>query len=373
MALNKALVTCFVLASSAGIATAQQSLPSADELTDGIRAFMCDLEDAGQTPVILVHDANKWHIIDNQLIDDVAEISTGFRFKSSTDGAFLGILQTVSGRWTLRLLDEYQSSSSDCQSMDGFTEQLTSAVAPKLYSNADSLASELHKTKEQLRETKAHADAAKSKIDNLEANIRELTDESAELSRRYSDLWGNVTNGYVAGTYNFISEALNIKDVTNRIAFVEAKGLDNTIGLTKHCTNKLMNQPTKFGLTCWDRLLTYMIKEVDIKSVPLTGEEKTALRVAVQQCWNVGSLSAEALQTVIVVAFEMNEQARPVTSSIRMLSSSGGSDLAANQAFEATRRAIIRCGVRGYDLPEDKYDRWRYIELTFDPKRMRIK
>lgn len=373
MALNKSLVAFCILASSAGYATAQQSLPSAGELTDGIRAFMCDLEDAGQTPVILVHEANKWHIIDNQLIDDVAEISTGFRFKSSTDGAFLGILQTVSGRWTLRLLDEYQSSSSDCQLMDGFTKQLTSAVAPKLYSNAESLALELQATKDQLRESMAHAVAAKSRIDGLEANIKKLTDQSAELSRRYSDLWENVANGYVAEAYNFISEALNINDVTKRIAFVEAKGLDNTAGLTKHCTNRLMSQPTKFGPECWDYLLKYMIEGAADTSVPLTDEEKTALRIAVQQCWNVGSLSAEALQTVVVVALEMDEQARPITGSVRMLSSSGGSVSAANQAFEAARRAIIRCGVRGYDLPKEKYYEWKYLELTFDPGRMRIR
>lgn len=106
---------------------------------------------------------------------------------------------------------------------------------------------------------------------------------------------------------------------------------------------------------------------------PLTAGEKDALRVAVQQCWNVGSLSSEALQTTVVVAVEMGEDAKPVTSSIRMLSSSGGSGAAANQAFEAARRAIIRCGASGYNLPIEKYDHWRDIEMTFNPERMRIK
>ena len=106
---------------------------------------------------------------------------------------------------------------------------------------------------------------------------------------------------------------------------------------------------------------------------PLSAGEKDALRVAVQQCWNVGSLGSEALQTTVVVAVEMTEDARPVTGSIRMLSSSGGSGAAASQAFEAARRAIIRCGARGYNLPVEKYDHWRDIEMTFNPERMRIK
>ena len=106
---------------------------------------------------------------------------------------------------------------------------------------------------------------------------------------------------------------------------------------------------------------------------PLTAGEKDALRVAVQNCWNVGSLSSEALRTTVVVAVEMTEEAKPVISSIQMLSGSGGGGAAAKQAFEAARRAIIRCGAGGFDLPVEKYDHWRDIEMTFNPERMRIK
>ena len=58
---------------------------------------------------------------------------------------------------------------------------------------------------------------------------------------------------------------------------------------------------------------------------------------------------------------------------IRMLSSTGGSGTAAKQAFEAARRAIIRCGAKGFQLPPEKYGQWRDIEMTFNPERMRIK
>lgn len=106
---------------------------------------------------------------------------------------------------------------------------------------------------------------------------------------------------------------------------------------------------------------------------PLTGGEKDALRVAVQQCWNVGSLSSEALNTTVVVSVSMSEDSRPVTGSIQMLSASGGSGEAAKQAYEAARRAIIRCGAKGFNLPVEKYDHWRDIEMTFNPEKMRIK
>jgi len=106
---------------------------------------------------------------------------------------------------------------------------------------------------------------------------------------------------------------------------------------------------------------------------PLTGGEKDALRVSVQRCWNVGSLSSEALRTTVVVGVQMAESGKPEIGTIRMISASGGGDAAAKQAFEAARRAIIRCGNDGFDLPVEKYDHWRDIEMTFNPENMRIK
>ncbi|MGR3508827.1 MAG: energy transducer TonB [Sulfitobacter sp.] len=106
---------------------------------------------------------------------------------------------------------------------------------------------------------------------------------------------------------------------------------------------------------------------------PLSAGEKEALRVAVSSCWNVGSLSSEALRTTVVVSVAMNQDGTPQTNSITMTSSSGGTQAAAGQAFEAARRAIIRCGARGYQLPVDKFGQWQNIEMTFNPERMRIK
>ncbi|XDA97475.1 energy transducer TonB [Sulfitobacter sp. LCG007] len=106
---------------------------------------------------------------------------------------------------------------------------------------------------------------------------------------------------------------------------------------------------------------------------PMTSGEKESLRVAVSSCWNVGSLSSEALKTTVVVTVGMNPDATPIAGSIRMTSSSGGSDASARQAFEAARRAIIRCGAKGYGLPSEKYGQWQEIEMTFNPERMRVK
>lgn len=106
---------------------------------------------------------------------------------------------------------------------------------------------------------------------------------------------------------------------------------------------------------------------------PLTDVEMTALRISVSNCWNVGSLSTEALGTTVVVGVSLSQEGKPDVNTIRMLSSTGGSGEAAKQAFEAARRAIIRCGAKGFQLPPEKYGQWRDIEMTFNPERMRIK
>jgi len=105
---------------------------------------------------------------------------------------------------------------------------------------------------------------------------------------------------------------------------------------------------------------------------PLTGAERDALRLAVQECWNVNP-SSESARITVVVGVSMERNGKPRAGTIRLISATDGSDAAKQSAFDAARRAILRCGVKGYKLPVAKYDRWRNIEMTFNPEKMRIK
>jgi len=58
---------------------------------------------------------------------------------------------------------------------------------------------------------------------------------------------------------------------------------------------------------------------------PLSSGEKESLRVAVSSCWNVGSLSSEALQTTVTVSVAMNADGTPIPELITLEGSSGGS------------------------------------------------
>lgn len=105
----------------------------------------------------------------------------------------------------------------------------------------------------------------------------------------------------------------------------------------------------------------------------LTGSEIEGLRLAVKECWNVGSMSTDAMKVIVVVGVALGRDGKPDMTSIRLISSSGGTGSATTQAYETARRAVIRCGAKGFDLPAEKYDHWRDVEITFNPEKMRNK
>ncbi|WP_343501791.1 cell envelope biogenesis protein TolA [Alloyangia pacifica] len=105
---------------------------------------------------------------------------------------------------------------------------------------------------------------------------------------------------------------------------------------------------------------------------PLTQGERESLRVAVQKCWVV-DVGSQAANVTVTVSMDMEPGGRVVSSSLRMIGSSGGDASAAETAFQNARRAILRCQADGYPLPADKYDQWKTIEMTFNPEQMRLR
>jgi len=81
---------------------------------------------------------------------------------------------------------------------------------------------------------------------------------------------------------------------------------------------------------------------------------------------------AQAAGVTVTIVFGLDRQGK-VISGPDLLTSSGGTSGAVNAAYEAARRAVNRCGRDGFDLPEDKYEQWRVVEMTFDPSGMRLR
>jgi len=108
---------------------------------------------------------------------------------------------------------------------------------------------------------------------------------------------------------------------------------------------------------------------------PMTGSERDAFRVAVENCWNVDT-GSEASRVIVSVGFELGRDGK-VAGNIRLISNSDGPPAAVSAAFESARRAILRCqtanGANGFPLPPDKYEQWREVVMNFDPQAMTIR
>lgn len=106
---------------------------------------------------------------------------------------------------------------------------------------------------------------------------------------------------------------------------------------------------------------------------PMTGGERDALRLAVQACWVV-DVGSEASNITVTVGIEMDPDGKVVPGSVKMVGASEGGAAAVQTAFQAARRAVLRCqGGEGYGLPPEKFEQWREIEMTFNPDTMRLR
>ena len=103
---------------------------------------------------------------------------------------------------------------------------------------------------------------------------------------------------------------------------------------------------------------------------PLTGSEKNALVLAVQQCWNVPVGVQNASDLVVVLAVELTLDGKLVGNP-KLIDPPGTPQGVVRQAYEAGRRALLRCAP--YAMPREKYEQWRHLEVVFNPQKMVVK
>jgi hypothetical protein len=98
----------------------------------------------------------------------------------------------------------------------------------------------------------------------------------------------------------------------------------------------------------------------------LTDTERKGLVVAVQDCWSVPIGIQNASELVVTLAVDLAPNGG-LSSSPKLIEPSSA-DGQIQQAFEAARRALIACAP--YDLPPEKYETWKRLEVVFNPKNM---
>jgi flagellar motor protein MotB len=125
-------------------------------------------------------------------------------------------------------------------------------------------------------------------------------------------------------------------------------------------------QPVSMGNTPEARALNRRIEltlNLNEQSPSRTDSVKSPITAAAN-CWvlDVGSTAA---QVSITVQFEVDESGSVLASSFRLLSADGGTGAAVDTAFQAARRAVLRCQGEGY-LPPNGLAEEQTVELAFD-------
>ena len=82
-------------------------------------------------------------------------------------------------------------------------------------------------------------------------------------------------------------------------------------------------------------------------------------------------MSTEATRVTVTMRVQVSQDQKVL--SVEMVEFTGGTAEAAQQAFEAARRAVIRGASKGLGLPPDKYDTWKSMLFTFDTSQGRLR
>jgi hypothetical protein len=119
-----------------------------------------------------------------------------------------------------------------------------------------------------------------------------------------------------------------------------------------------------------------LVPPPESSSVPIfephmIGGEIDAFITAVRACWLVEP-GAEWARVIITVGFSLGQDGR-VIGDVHLVGSSSDNDAQTATAFQAARRAILRCQRSGYKLPPEKYQSWQNMEMTFDASDMRLR
>lgn len=101
----------------------------------------------------------------------------------------------------------------------------------------------------------------------------------------------------------------------------------------------------------------------------LTISEEDALRRQIQQCWNMPIGARDAQNLIVEVIIDVNPD-RTVRAAEIVDKSRMATDPFYRAAAESAVRALYNPRCTPLELPADRYDQWKRITFTFDPRDM---
>ena len=117
-----------------------------------------------------------------------------------------------------------------------------------------------------------------------------------------------------------------------------------------------------------DSMIADLIEENSslISAPKLTISEIKNFKNSIEKCWILPA-NDKAAQVSLTIAVSLDKRGRIEVDSLRLLEASEAPSKFVKEAFRSVKRAVLRCGVNGYNLPANKYPHWKNLELVFKP------
>lgn len=104
-------------------------------------------------------------------------------------------------------------------------------------------------------------------------------------------------------------------------------------------------------------------------SMPLAMSEIDAIRQQFMQCWNVPAGAKDAHNLQVFVEVRLNSDGTVIDAQLSQGKARYYTDTFFRSAADSAIRAVHMCSPLK-NLPTDKYETWKFLELCFDPKDM---
>jgi outer membrane biosynthesis protein TonB len=102
-------------------------------------------------------------------------------------------------------------------------------------------------------------------------------------------------------------------------------------------------------------------------SLPLAMSEIDAIRQQFMKCWNIPAGAKDAYNLKVVVEVQLTVDGQVTAAELASDKARYYSDTFFRAAADSAIRAVHACSPL-QNLPSDKYDTWKHLELTFDPQ-----
>ena len=168
---------------SGTLAQAQSSganFPDPSELYENILALSCiDNDPNGERPetLIITETNGEFQIVNAPNIDSVTKNKNGFVVKSSTDEEFLGFIKKNNGKWSIEFLSADGMLQGTCVEEALLVRNIVTAIAPKIFENANSLSSQLSSLTLQLNDQRKKAEETLALLVAAQSVEKTLDDE----------------------------------------------------------------------------------------------------------------------------------------------------------------------------------------------------